>query len=152
MNSKGVFAVALVLAAGGWACAEKEFEPPDRAAQVAEAEALFSSELFDTVTWSADSARAFEGNVVYASSCRDCHGTLGEAGTRYALERELDVPSLVGADWRLANEPDSIRYHVFIGHTVGMPTWGIAGLTPREIDAVTHYLLDVLRPEMLEGG
>jgi hypothetical protein len=33
-----------------------------------------------------------------------------------------------------------------------MPTWGVAGITLREMDAVTGYLLEVLRPEVLEGA
>jgi hypothetical protein len=33
-----------------------------------------------------------------------------------------------------------------------MPTWGVAGITPREIDAVAFYILERLRPEMLGEG
>lgn len=146
-------ALALVVWAAA-ACGEKHFDPPDRAERIAVADSLFAEVGFDTITWASDSARAIEGNATYAASCRNCHGPLGRAGTAYAAERGLDVPSLVSADWRFAGQLDSVRHHVFVGHIHGMPTWGVAGLTPREIDAVSHYILDVLRPELLggEGG
>jgi hypothetical protein len=52
-----------------------------------------------------------------------------------------------------AGHPDSVRHLIFIGHAHGMPTWGVAGLTDREVDAVAFYLTEVLRPEVLgEGG
>lgn len=141
--------VAFVLAAG--ACAEHEFEPPDRSTRIARADSLFDAERFDTLTWASDSLRAIEGNVVYSASCRNCHGPLGAGGTPYAEQRGLEVPSLVVADWRWADQPDSVRHRVWVGHIEGMPSWGIGGLSDREIDAVTHYLLAVLRPEVLEG-
>lgn len=138
-----------VLVAG---CGDREFEPPDREARVEAAAADFTMAVFDTVTWADPDERAFRGNVVYATHCRSCHGSVGEAGTDYARERGLEVPSLVRKDWRLAGARDSVLHRIFVGHAAGMPTWGVAGLTPREMDAVTHYLLEVLRPEVLEGG
>jgi mono/diheme cytochrome c family protein len=140
-------AVGAVLAAA--ACAEHEFDPPDREARIARADSLYEPARFDTVTWASDSLRAIAGNVVYSASCRNCHGQLGEGGTPYAAQRGLEVPSLVAAGWRWADEPDSVRHRIYVGHIEGMPTWGVAGLTDREIDAVTHYLLEVLRPELL---
>lgn len=146
-------ALALAVAVGLTACEKPEFEPPDRAEQVVEADREFSMALFDSIAWPSDSIRALEGNVVFSTSCRNCHGPLGEGGTDYALERNLQVPSLVSAEWRYAEEPDSIRHRIFVGHVRGMPTWGVAGLTPREIDAVAHYIQALLRPDVLgEGG
>lgn len=144
--------VALIIA--GVACGEKQFDPPDRAERIAAADSLYDHVRFDTITWASDSARAIQGNVVFASSCRNCHGSLGSGGTAYAAERGLDVPSLVQTDWRYEGQLDSVRHRVFVGHVHGMPTWGVAGLTPRDIDAVSHYILDVLRPEVTsdEGG
>lgn len=75
--------------------------------------------------------------------------TIGRGDTPYAANRGLEVPSLVEADWRYAEARDSVLHRVFVGHLGGMPTWGVAGLTPREMDAVTHYLLEVLRPEVI---
>jgi mono/diheme cytochrome c family protein len=141
-----VFAVASV-----GACEKHEFEPPDRDDQILDADVTYSPALFDTIAWPTDSIRALDGNVVFSTYCRNCHGTLGKGATEYAAERDLEVPSIVAEKWRFEASPDSVRHKVFVGHTRGMPTWGVAGLTPREIDAVTHYILDVLRPELLGG-
>jgi mono/diheme cytochrome c family protein len=142
--------VTLVVALG---CADHEFEPPDRAVRIARAESVYTSERFDTMSWASDSIRALTGNVVFSTSCRNCHGPLGEGGTPYAAQRNLDVPSLVAPGWPYAGQPDSVRHLIFIGHAHGMPTWGVAGLTDREVDAVAFYLTEVLRPEVLgEGG
>jgi mono/diheme cytochrome c family protein len=126
------------------------FEPPSEADHVAQAEALYSPALFDTVTWASDSERALEGNSVYASSCRRCHGMLGNGTTGYAAERGIDVPSLVEFEWTLTDDIESVRRYVFVGHEGGMPTWGVAGLSPREIDGASYYVLAQLRPEVLQ--
>ena len=60
------------------------------------------------------------------------------------------MPSLVGEDWPYADAQDSVLHRIYVGHAAGMPTWGVAGITLREMDAVSHYLLDVLRPEILD--
>lgn len=129
------------------ACGEHEFHPPSREAQVAEAEAAYSPALFDSIGWDADSARFAAGNDIFASRCRKCHGPDGRAGTDYAREQELDVPSLIEADWPYAGDIAAVRRRIFVGHPQGMPTWGVAGLTPREIDAVAYYVLSGLRSE-----
>jgi hypothetical protein len=41
----------------------------------------------------------------------------------------------------------AVRRRIFTGHPAGMYTWGIAGISPREIDAVAHYILERLRPD-----
>lgn len=143
---------ALVATAALVACSEKTFDPPDRGTQVARADSAFSMTLFDSIGWASDSIRALDGNVVYATYCRNCHGPLGAGGTEYARGRRLEVPSLVEAEWRFADSRDSILHRVFVGHAAGMPTWGVAGISPREMDAVAFYLTEVLRPEVLSGG
>jgi mono/diheme cytochrome c family protein len=140
--------LAVLTAAG---CTEHTFPPPDRERQVAQADSIFSMALVDSVTWASDSIRALEGNVVYSTYGRNCHGPLGGGATEYALSRGLEVPSLVQADWRLAESRDSILHRIFVGHAAGMPTWGVGGISPREMDAVTYYLTRVLRPEVLSG-
>lgn len=152
MRGTALAAGAVLAALGTAGCAEHHFEPPDREAQVAQADSQFSMALFDTVTWGEEEDRGLEGNVVYSTYCRNCHGPLGEGGTDYAATRDLDVPSLVEPDWRFAGARDSILHRIYVGHSAGMPTWGVAGISLKEMDAVTHYLLDVLRPEVLEGG
>jgi mono/diheme cytochrome c family protein len=145
--------MAMVTVAAVSACKnEHHFEPPDRQQRVREANMLYTPSLFDTISWASDSARALEGNAVYAAKCRRCHGTLGEGGTDYAKERDLKVPSLVEPDWAFASSLDSIRHTVFTGHAQGMPTFGVAGITLREIDAASYYLLHRLRPDVLGTG
>lgn len=140
---------AALLLAG---CTEHEFQPPDREAQVQEADAEFTLALFDTIAWDSPEDRAFRGNVVYSTYCRNCHGSMGGADTDYAREQGLEVPSLVEEGWRYADARDSVLHRIYVGHAAGMPTWGVAGITPREMDAVTTYLLEVLRPEVLGGA
>ena len=146
-------AAALLLSAAAAAlsaaaCQQHEFEPPSQEERVERADSLYSlysPALFDTVTWANDSIRFLEGNLVYSSECRDCHGPLGEAGTDYARERNLAVPSLVEPDWEYGGDVEALRRQIFIGHPEGMPSWGVARVTPREIDAVAHYILEGLR-------
>lgn len=131
---------------------KKEFEAPDRGERIVDAEERFRAASFDTVTWADDDARALAGNEVYAARCRNCHGPLGRGSTEYAAGRGLEVPSLVDETWSVSPQIDSVRHRVFVGHAAGMPTWGVAGITTREIDAVSFYVLERLRPEVLGGG
>ena len=130
---------------------EKAFEAPDRDEQIVDAEERFRAARFDTVTWADDDERALAGNAVYAARCRNCHGTMGAGATDYAAGRGLEVPSLVDETWEVSPQIDSVRHRVFVGHAAGMPTWGVAGITNREIDAVSYYVLERLRPEVLGG-
>jgi len=140
-------AVTLVALGAIAACGEHEFHPPDREAQVAAADSLYAAISFDTIGWESPAARLASGNEVYAVHCRRCHGTLGEGDSPYAREQELDVPSLVEPDWALADSLDAVRHRIFVGHAAGMPTWGVARLTPRQIDAAAHYVLNGLRTD-----
>jgi mono/diheme cytochrome c family protein len=139
---------ALLLASGG--CGH-EFEPPDRGERVREASARYSPSLFDSVTWTSQEVRYAQGNEVYIDKCRNCHGPLGRGQTSYALERGLEVPSLVAPDWPLASL-DSLHRVVYVGHEEGMPIYGSGGITPRQIDAVAAYVLEVLRPDAQGTG
>jgi mono/diheme cytochrome c family protein len=130
------------------ACEKHEYERPVREDQVAEADALLTAETFDTISWASDSERSFAGNNVYAARCRNCHGPLGSGDTPYARENQLDVPSLVRAELPYEDVAE-MRRIIFVGHPAGMPTWGVAGIEPREIDAVAYYIMHVLRPEVL---
>jgi mono/diheme cytochrome c family protein len=134
---------------GVLACEGHEFHPPDRAAQVATADSAYAALNFDSVTWASDSARIQGGNEVYAANCRTCHGTLGRGQTDYAAQRDLEPPSLVRADWPAGDSLAHVRRRVYTGHAAGMPTFGVARLSPREIDAVAHYIVEGLRPEVL---
>lgn len=153
LPSAAAIAAGLLIGAAGLGvggCSEYEFHPPDREAQVAEAAGAFSLQRYDTVTWASDSIRGLEGSVVWSSQCRNCHGPVGRGETAYARSQSLEVPSLVAPEWRYAGQRDSVLFRIHSGHAAGMPTWSVAGISPREIDAVTYYVLEVLRPEM--GG
>jgi mono/diheme cytochrome c family protein len=143
--------LGVALATSLTACSSHEFEPPDRGERVREAAAHFAPALFDTITWGAPDQRSQVGNQVYIDKCRTCHGPLGEGQTDYARGQGLEVPSLVGAGWALA-DPDSLHRVIYVGHVQGMPIFGDGAITPREIDAVAGYILDVLRPDVLGGA
>lgn len=125
-------------------CKGHEFHPPDKAQQVAEADSLYSPALFDSIQWTSDAERLELGNEVYARKCDKCHGPTGAGGTDYAREQNLNVPSLLREDWPIANDREAVRRRIFTGHEKGMPIWGIAGITPREIDAVAAYVVEQL--------
>lgn len=131
---------------------EHEFEPPDREERVQAADSLYSAALFDTVAWESEDARALDGNLVFSARCRQCHGPMGGGETEYAAERELEIPSLVDPGWAYEGDLDAVRRRIFTGHSEGMPTWGVAGISPREIDAAAFYILERLRPEVLGEG
>lgn len=142
----------LLLVSVGLAGCGHDFEPPDTGERMREAEAVYSAELFDTLNWESDSVRSFEGNAVYAAQCRRCHGTMGRGETEYAQERHLDVLSLVEPEWPFGSSLDSLRHAIFAGHEGGMPIFGVAGITPREIDASAFFVLYTLRPDAQQTG
>jgi mono/diheme cytochrome c family protein len=140
----------LLAAAGVTACSDDPgYDPPDPTQRIELADSLYSPALFDTIAWTSDQERTTAGNLVYADSCRRCHGTVGEGGVARVGGRDLVVPSLVTAEWRYDDDLEAVRYRTFTGHTGGMPSLGISRLTPREIDAVAFYILEQLRPELL---
>lgn len=140
--------LAVVSAAG---CGHHEFEPPDREAKIEAAAASYTPALFDTIAWGTEDERGAVGNQVYLAHCRTCHGPLGQGTTDYAVERGLDVPSLTEPGWARAH-PDSLHRVIYVGHPSGMPVFGGRKLSPREVDAVVGYILDVLRPDVLGQG
>ena len=58
----------------------------------------------------------------------------------------LDMPDLVAVDWDKAGDMPEIRRAIYVGHESEMPSWGLVGLKYRDIDAVAHYINDLLRP------
>lgn len=141
-------ALGLVMIAALSACDSDGYDAPDRAERVAEADSLYSSAAFDTVDWTSESVRIQAGNLVYADECRRCHGPLGRGDGDHARSLDLDVPSLVDPEWEYGDDLEPIRRRIFTGHPEGMPTWGIAGLTPRQIDAAAFYIVRQLREEV----
>jgi mono/diheme cytochrome c family protein len=141
----GTLACALLLAG----CDKEEYQPPPETRRIELADSLYSPALFDTIAWDSAEERIYAGNLVYADSCRRCHGAFGEGGHVQAAGREVFVPSLLEQEWRLGGDIEAVRRLVFTGHTGGMPTWGLVRLTPRQIDAVAYYILEQLRPELM---
>lgn len=147
MNRLLLGALAGLCVAG---CQERpEYVAPDREARVAEAAARYDPATFDTIAWATPAERRSAGNDVYIVECRRCHGAMGEGETSFAREHGLQVPSLVAPGWPLDGDVEAVRRSVHTGHPAGMPTWGDARLSPREIDAVSYYLVAGLRPEVL---
>lgn len=149
MHHRTVFAALVVLLAAA-GCKGHQFEPPNRRVQVEQADSAYSPALFDSIQWASDSLRLFVGNNTYAAQCRKCHGYLGKGNTDYDHVHEIQPPSLVLPDWQYAGDLAAVRHIIFTGHA-GMPTWGVAGITPREIDATAFYILRSLRPDVLSG-
>lgn len=140
--------VLLLGALFGAGCKGHEFHPPDEQARVAQADSIYASMRFDTIQWPGDSLRLAIGNEVYAARCDKCHGPTGEGNTEYAKAQHLAPKSLVRADWEYGDDREAVRRRIFTGHPEGMPTWGVGkDITPREIDAVTSYIMERLRPE-----
>lgn len=150
LRSGSILALAFGLAMAG--CDKHEFHPPSEQSREAKADSAYDSALFDSISWSSDSARVTAGNLVFADECRRCHGPLGEGGTPYAEAHDLAVPSLVTRNWPYAGRIDSVRHRIFVGHIGGMPNWGIGALTPRQIDAAAYYVVHQLRTDVLRDS
>ena len=39
-----------------------------------------------------------------------------------------------------------LRQYIYSGSVAGMPYWGLAGVSYRDLDAVSDYIVQVLRP------
>lgn len=135
--------VVAALGCGGEAAREGAKEAPDSAAL---AGAQFDATAFDTIQWKDRSAALERGGVVWRFSCAKCHGMDGRGGGEVAIALKLEVPSIVGAEWRLARDVEGLRRKIFVGTNAGMPNWGLHGLRYRDIDAVATYMIHGLRP------
>ncbi len=146
-----VLAVTLMSACGGPSVEEqraaaKEARLAARADSVAQAAAAYDAAAFDTIQWPSDNDMWERGGVVWSFSCQTCHGTDGQGKGETAVSAGLDMPNLVASDWELADNLPEIRRAIYIGHETEMPSWGLVGLKYRDIDAVSHYINDLLRP------
>lgn len=147
MRGAGVLAAVLVLGA----CADGGDQPAVSADQAQADSVVFAAEqfdasVFDTITWDADTAAVARGRVVWAFSCRKCHGTTGMGDAGFVLRGDtLRPPSFIEPDWSLAGDPAAIHLQIFTGNTEGMPHWGLVPLPYRDIDAVTQFILEDMR-------
>lgn len=144
-----ISAFAWLGACGGEAPAPPPAEeppPPTRADSAKMVEAAYDSTVFDTIQWQTEEAALERGGLVYRISCSSCHGEGGRGDRGFVFQGDtLRPPSFVGADWALASDPKALRKRIFTGSVVGMPYWGLVGMTYKDVDAVARYLTGVLR-------
>lgn len=134
--------ITLLLALPLLACGADTAEQADPAVAEGAIEAApVDRALFDSITWPTAAAPLNRGATVYSYSCAKCHGDSGAGNAGYVLRgRVLRPPSFLADDWRFANDPAGLRQAILKGNDRGMPHWGNAGLQPRDIDAVAHYI------------
>jgi mono/diheme cytochrome c family protein len=138
--------LVFALAASGCASgepAEEEAAADTAAASMASAVEAYDPTAFDTITWESEEAALERGQVVYRFSCLKCHGERGTGDTGFVRGGDtLRPPSFREPDWEFAGDKDGIRQQIFVGTAEGMPHWGLAGLGPKDIDAVATYILE----------
>jgi mono/diheme cytochrome c family protein len=146
MSMRWLLAAMMAAGVGGGCARDGDRDASQAVDSVAVAAAQITPEMFDTIHWVADTAAVSRGAVVWTYSCRKCHGSTG-AGDGGFVQRGDTVrpPSFLVADWRYADDREGLRKQIYTGTNEGMPHWGPAGLKPRDIDAVTYYITQVLR-------
>jgi mono/diheme cytochrome c family protein len=146
--------VPLLLAACGGGGQGGEAARPDSVGIALE---QYSPTLFDTISWTADSAAANRGSVVWTFSCRKCHGETGHGDGHFVVEVKdtasdamvpdtITPPDFTTPGWRFAADKEGLIKYIYSGNDKQMPHWGIQGLKPRDIDAVANYIQKVLAP------
>ena len=143
-------AVAVISACGGPSAEEQratanEARLAARADSVAQAAADYEAAAFDTIQWPSENDMWERGGVVWSFSCQTCHGSDGQGQGETAVSANLDMPDLVAVGWEKAGDLPEIRRAIYVGHESEMPSWGLVGLKYRDIDAVAHYIDDLLR-------
>lgn len=144
-----IAAFAWLGACGGEAPAPPPAEEPPtvtRADSAKMVEAAFDSTVFDTLQWQSEDAAIERGGLVYRISCSTCHGERGLGDRGFVFQGDtLRPPSFVEAGWAYANDLPGLRRRIFTGSVVGMPYWGLVGMTYKDVDAVARYITGVLR-------
>ena len=143
-------AVALISACSGPSAEEQRAAATEarlaaRADSVAQAAASYDAAAFDTIQWASENDMWERGGVVWSFSCRTCHGSDGAGQGETAVSANLNMPNLLADDWEKAGDLPGIRQSIYVGHESEMPSWGLVGLKYRDIDAVAHYIDDLLR-------
>jgi len=151
-----IAALAFLGACGGQPPAD---EPAQDAAQQAAARAdsvqmalaQFDSTVCDTVTWATEQEALERGSLVFRISCAKCHGDGGRGNGNFVHKGDtLRPPSFLAADWKYAEDRHGLQRAIYTGSTLDMPYWGLVGLKYRDLDAVSRYILDFLRPNYTE--
>ena len=111
---------------------------PDSVAMALE---TYTAAMFDTIAWKTDTAQTNRGAVVWTFSCKKCHGEQGHGDANYVLAGDtLRPPNFAQPGWRFATDKTELVKYIYGGNATGMPHWGIQGLKPRDIDAVSAYI------------
>jgi mono/diheme cytochrome c family protein len=118
-----------------------------RADSTAQAIALFNAATFDTIAWIAPDSALVRGQTVYRFSCQRCHGFIGRGDGDLATEHGIEMPDLTVASWPYEGDLPALRERIFVGHESEMPNWGLHGLAYRDVDAVAHHILEVIRAD-----
>jgi mono/diheme cytochrome c family protein len=100
----------------------------------------YSPALFDTIQWASDSSQTNRGGVVWAFSCKKCHGQLGKGDAGMVLNGDTLRPPDFTTQWRFGSDTQALIKAIYAGNEAGMPHWGISGLKPRDISAVAAYV------------
>jgi mono/diheme cytochrome c family protein len=117
-----------------------------RADSLALAIAAFDSTVYDTLQWATADAAVQRGGLVYRVSCIACHAEGGRGGRGFIFEGDtLRPPSFTAAGWALAKDPVGLRRRIFSGAALGMPYWGLVGMSEKDVDAVARYITEALR-------
>jgi mono/diheme cytochrome c family protein len=98
-------------------------------------------ETFDTIQWASDSVALARGALVWTTSCQKCHSADGSGDAGFVQRGETLRPPDFRADtWTLGHDGAELRRQVYTGTADGMPHWGLIGLKPRDVDAVSLYI------------
>jgi len=139
-------AVLVGVAACGGGGGDADQDVVQRVDSVALAAEAYDSAAFDTITWESEAKATERGGVVWAYSCQKCHGERGRGDAGFVMHGDtLEPPSFLAMDWEYASDPEGVRQAIFTGNREGMPHWGLVGLKPKDIEAVTIYILQDLR-------
>lgn len=130
-----------LLAACGGSGQDEAAVRPDSVAMALE---QYSPALFDTIQWSADSAKINRGGVVWAFSCKKCHGAEGLGDANMVVGTDTLRPPNFTTQWRFGSDKEQLLKYIYSGNDKAMPHWGIEGLKPRDIDAVAGYIMQNL--------
>lgn len=137
--------ISLLLACGGEQTQEQAVVAgPDSTALALE---QYTAGVFDTIAWTTDTAQTNRGAVVWTFSCRKCHGELAHGDAKFVIAGDTLVPpDFAQPGLRYAGDRAELMKYIFAGNQEGMPHWGIQGLKPRDIDAVSAYIQKQLIP------
>jgi mono/diheme cytochrome c family protein len=125
--------------------AEQEQAQVARPDSVAMALEQYSPALFDTITWSTDTAQTNRGSIVWTFSCKKCHGETGSGDARMVVDGDtITPPDFHTPGWRFANDREGLLKYIYSGNDKRMPHWGIEGLKPRDVAAVATYIQTML--------